>query len=217
MVSESSVVDWFGSPVPNINWSWLHTHQSVRLGSSSNHVISSYPWKSRAMMTCFELYPCSNGLYISVPVSLTLVHNTSQCDQYGHCGKLSAGVKMSVKFPFLGPVPLSMDVTTCRLDVTHVREMIIPMYRLWYDDMVYMDLYVQAPVPLSIFRSNSKFDENSKHSSVKYTRPITAIFCTRHDSITVVTCANYRCDWSNRFETRAFWILIEFRIRSKYA
>ena len=34
----------------------------------------------------------------------------------------------------------------------------------------------QAPVPLSIFWSNSKFDENSKHCSVKYTRPITTIF-----------------------------------------
>ena len=69
----------------------------------------------------------------------------------------------------------------------------------------------------SIFRSNSKFDENSKHSSVKYTRPITTIFCTRHDSVTVVTCAKYRCDRSSIFETRAFWIFIEFRIRSKYA
>ena len=75
----------------------------------------------------------------------------------------------------------------------------------------------QAPVPLSIFRSNSKFDENSKHSSVKYTRPITTIFCTRHDSVTVVTCAKYRCDRSSIIETRAFWIFIEFRIRSKYA
>ena len=75
----------------------------------------------------------------------------------------------------------------------------------------------QAPVPLSIFRSNSKFDENSKHSSVTYTRPITTIFCTRHDSVTVVTCAKYRCDRSSIFETRAFWIFIEFRIRSKYA
>ena len=74
-----------------------------------------------------------------------------------------------------------------------------------------------APVPLSIFRSNSKFDENSKHSSVQYTRPITTIFCTRHDSVTVVTCAKYRCDRSSIFETRAFWIFIEFRIRSKYA
>ena len=74
-----------------------------------------------------------------------------------------------------------------------------------------------APVPLSIFRSNSKFDENSKHSSVTYTRPITTIFCTRHDSVTVVTCAKYRCDRLSIFETRAFWIFIEFRIRSKYA
>ena len=66
-----------------------------------------------------------------------------------------------------------------------------------------------APVPLSIFRSNSKFDENSKHYSVKYTSPITTIFCTRHDSVTVVTCAKYRCDRSGIFKTRAFWIFIE--------
>ena len=74
----------------------------------------------------------------------------------------------------------------------------------------------QAPVPLSIFRSNSKFDENSKHSSVKYTRLIITIFCTRHDSATVVTCAKYRCDRSSIFENEAFWIFIEFRIRSNY-
>ena len=74
-----------------------------------------------------------------------------------------------------------------------------------------------APVPLSIFRSNSKFDENSKHLSVKYTRPITTIFSTHHDSVTVVTCAKYRCGRSSIIETKAFWIFIEFRIRSKYA
>ena len=74
-----------------------------------------------------------------------------------------------------------------------------------------------APVPLSIFRSNSKFDENKECSSFKYTRPITTIFCTRHDSDTVVTCAKYRCDRPRIFYTRVFWIFIEFRIRSKYA
>ena len=76
---------------------------------------------------------------------------------------------------------------------------------------------IQTPVPLSIFGSNSKFDENSKHSSVTYTQPITTTFCTRHDSVTVVKCAKYRCNRSSIFETRAFWIFIEFRIRSKYA
>ena len=35
-----------------------------------------------------------------------------------------------------------------------------------------------APVPLSIFRSNSKFNKNSERSSFEYTRPITTIFCT---------------------------------------
>ena len=76
---------------------------------------------------------------------------------------------------------------------------------------------LQAPVPLSIFRSNSKFDENSERSSFEYTRPITTIFCTSHDSDTVVTCAKYRCDRPRIFCTRVFWIFIEFRIRSKYA
>ena len=61
-----------------------------------------------------------------------------------------------------------------------------------------------APVPLSIFRSNSKFDENSERSSFEYTRPITTIFCTRHDSDTVVTCAKYRCDRPRIFYTRVF-------------
>ena len=65
----------------------------------------------------------------------------------------------------------------------------------------------QAPVPLSIFRSNSKFDENSERCSFEYTRPITTIFCTRHDSDTVVTCVyftlecfefslNFEFDWN---------------------
>ena len=78
-------------------------------------------------------------------------------------------------------------------------------------------LLCQAPVPLSIFRSNSKFDENSECSGFEYTRPITTIFCTRQDSDTVVTCAKYRCDRPRIFYTRVFWIFIEFRIRSKYA
>ena len=74
----------------------------------------------------------------------------------------------------------------------------------------------QAPVPLSIFRSNSKFDENSERSSSEYNQPITTIFCTRHDSVTVVTCTKFRCDRLGIFETRALPILIKFRIRSKY-
>ena len=53
-----------------------------------------------------------------------------------------------------------------------------------------------------IFRSNSKFDENSERSSFEYTPPITTIFCTRHDSDTVVTCAKYRCDRPRIFYTR---------------
>ena len=80
-----------------------------------------------------------------------------------------------------------------------------------------LPLTLQATVPLSTFRSNSKFDENTERSSFKYTGPITTIFCTRHDSDTVVTCAKYRCDRPRIFYTRVFWIFIEFRIWSKCA
>ena len=73
----------------------------------------------------------------------------------------------------------------------------------------------QAPVPLTIFRSNSKFDQNLQYSSLKCTLPTTTKFCTRHDSVTVVTCAKFRYDRLSIFETRALPILIEFRIRSK--
>ena len=62
-----------------------------------------------------------------------------------------------------------------------------------------------APVPLSIFRSNSKFDENSERSSFKYVPPITTICCTRHNSNIVVTCAKYRCDRQRIFYTSFKW------------
>ena len=75
---------------------------------------------------------------------------------------------------------------------------------------------ILAPVPLTIFRSNSKFDQKLQCSSLKCTLPTTTKFCTRHDSVTVVTCAKFRCDRLSMFETRALPILIEFRIRSKY-
>ena len=119
---------------------------------------------------------------------------------------------------------ITIKLKTIQLNSIHIVSLIAwikiarPVHVLVFFSCILIGLQADlAPVPLSIFRSNSKFDENSKHSSVTYTPPITAIFCTRHDSTTVVTCAKYRCDWSNRFETRAFWILIEYRIRSKYA
>ena len=73
-----------------------------------------------------------------------------------------------------------------------------------------------APVPLTTFRSNSKFDQNLQCSSLKCTLRTTTKLCTRHDSVTVVTCAKFCCDRLSIFETRALPILIEFRIRSKY-
>ena len=50
------------------------------------------------------------------------------------------------------------------------------------------------PVPLTIFRSNLKFDQTLQCSGFKCTLLITTKFCTRHDSVTVVTCAKFCCD-----------------------
>ena len=74
----------------------------------------------------------------------------------------------------------------------------------------------QAPVPLTVFRSNSQFDQILQSFGLKRTLPITTKFCTRHDSVTVVTCAKFRCVRLRIFQTRALSIMIEFRIRSKY-
>ena len=53
---------------------------------------------------------------------------------------------------------------------------------------------VLGPIPLTVLRSNLKFDKNLECSRLKYAQPITAIVCTCHDSYTVVTCAKFRCD-----------------------
>ena len=53
---------------------------------------------------------------------------------------------------------------------------------------------VQGPVPRTVFRSNSKFNQNMECCSLKYVQLFTMKFCTRHDSYTVVMCAKFCCD-----------------------
>ena len=60
-----------------------------------------------------------------------------------------------------------------------------------------------------IFQSfKAKFDQNLQCSSLKYRRPITAEFCTRHDSVTDVWLVEHILNQSAAN-------LVEFRIRSK--
>ena len=54
-----------------------------------------------------------------------------------------------------------------------------------HSTLFYYSKVVLAPFPLTVLRSNSKFDQNLKCSSLKCTGPITTRFCTRHDSYTV--------------------------------
>ena len=62
-------------------------------------------------------------------------------------------------------------------------------------------LYDQAPVPLTIFRSNSKLVQNVTCFEMFST--ITTIFCTRPNSVNVVTCTEFRCDRLSIFSIRA--------------
>ena len=74
----------------------------------------------------------------------------------------------------------------------------------------------QVPLPLTLFRSNSKFNQNLECSGLKCALPITTKFCTGHDSYTVVTGARFHYNQLSIFQTRALQILGEFRIQSQY-
>ena len=65
----------------------------------------------------------------------------------------------------------------------------------------------QAPVLLTIFRCNSKFDHNLQCFGLKCAQPITTKFCTRQDSVTFVTCTKFRCSsWAYfKLEHAKFW------------
>ena len=52
-------------------------------------------------------------------------------------------------------------------------------------------------------RSNSNFAENSSRSNFENSQAIMTKFGTRHDSVTVVTCAKFLHDSPNILEIRA--------------
>ena len=58
----------------------------------------------------------------------------------------------------------------------------------WCNQLSFCQDIGQTPVPLTIFRSNSKFDQSLESSGLIYTRPITK------KCATVVKCAKFRCD-----------------------
>ena len=57
----------------------------------------------------------------------------------------------------------------------------------------------RPPIPLTVFRSNSKFDKNFECCSLKSVQLIATKFCTSHDSYTVVTYAKFRWDQQRTF------------------
>ena len=88
--------------------------------------------------------------------------------------------------------------------------------------MLFMECYPDRKMTcagagaITVFRSNSKFEQNLKFFGLKYTQLITTKFGTCHDSVTVVTFAKFHCDRPNMLCTRALQNFIEFRIGSRY-
>ena len=76
--------------------------------------------------------------------------------------------------------------------------------------------WVQVPVPLKVFQLNSKFDQISECSGLRYTQLIIKKFWAHHDSVTVVTCTKFGCDRPIILWTRALQNFIEFQIQSNY-
>ena len=67
----------------------------------------------------------------------------------------------------------------------------------------------QAPIPLMILWWNSKFDQDLKCSDLKCALLITTEVCTRHDSVTVLTCAKFPCDRLSMYSTAVLQISIK--------
>ena len=44
----------------------------------------------------------------------------------------------------------------------------------------------QAPIPLTLFRSNSKFNQNLESSGLRHSQPVTTKFCTHHNGFEVL-------------------------------
>ena len=84
-----------------------------------------------------------------------------------------------------------------------------------FDDVIMYCRFL-PPIPINVFRSNSKFDKNLLCSGLKYAQLISMKFCTHHDSYTVVTCAKFHCDWLNKLWTKVLQIFIQFQIWLKY-
>ena len=65
------------------------------------------------------------------------------------------------------------------------------VYYSWFERCTFAQMNKNrlAPAPLTVFHLPC--------SSLKCAELITKKFCTRHNIITVVTCAKFRCDWLN--------------------
>ena len=84
------------------------------------------------------------------------------------------------------------------------------LYEIWLFGSVTWQTAILAPIPLTVFRSNSKFGQILEHSGLKFAQPITMKFCTHHDSYTVVTCAKFHCDRPIYFEQEHYKVSLNF-------
>ena len=118
------------------------------------------------------------------------------------------------RFQWEGPLPRSWSSTLCFCPLGQFKWAQVRHGRVFY---TFISLSRKAdgacpvaPVPLTIFRLNSKFNQNRLCSGLKCTLPITTKFCTCHDSVTVVACAKFCCDWIGLDWIGLDWIGLDF-------
>ena len=116
---------------------------------------------------------------------------------------------------FLQPWEIYPAVHFCDFGEKMIR-LVGVMYINWHGQDLQCAPNVLVPVTLTVYRSNSNFDQNLQCSGLKYALPIGAKFCTCHDSVTMVTCVKFRCDLPNLIWRRSLQNFIESPIPSKY-
>ena len=80
------------------------------------------------------------------------------------------------------------------IEMTHQTPQITSEFSRYHLCVLPIPTADQGPIPLMIFRSNLKFNQNLQCSDLKGTLSTKTKFCTRHDSATVLTCAKFHCD-----------------------
>ena len=157
---------------------WQKQIAVVRQGPVMHILYQNRWYKQKTGLTAKTLHKTDNHLF------LRNAHHISIAVKYLHIITWLSQVSCEIMPPPLNYVHITKVIKYIKNTTYKIHPILCPQ-------LVSRDL---APFPLMIFPSNSKFNQSLPFSALRYTRPITTKFCTRHDSVTVVTCAQFLCD-----------------------